>query len=94
MFVYKITNKINNKVYVGYDSYSKNKQHRRWIAHRYNYKNEKARDYNKVLYKAMRKYGIENFIFEVLEECFTFTFLKEREIFWIKYYKSTERKFC
>lgn len=38
----------------------------------------------------MRKYGLENFTFSILEEC-PQNKLKEREIYWIKYY-NTYRK--
>ena len=60
--IYKITNKINNKSYIGYS----NNIERRWQEHmaRYNCQQE----YNKVLYKAIRKYGLSNFSFEVIEE--------------------------
>ena len=39
------------------------------------------------LYVAIRKYGIENFTFEVIEECRQEE-LNEKEIYWIKYYNS------
>lgn len=38
----------------------------------------------------MRKYGIKDFIFEVLEECKREE-LNEKEIYWIKYYDSTNK---
>lgn len=44
-------------------------------------------DKNHPLYMAMRKYGIENFIIEPIEECKQDK-LNEREIYWIKYYNS------
>lgn len=47
----------------------------------------KIDDRNKVLYKAMRKYGVDNFTYEIIEKC-PKTLLKEREIFWIKYYNT------
>lgn len=58
--IYKITNQVNGKVYIGQ---SVNIKHR-WAEHRRRYENGKE-----ILYQAMRKYGIENFIFEILEEC-------------------------
>lgn len=61
--IYKITNKINNKSYIGISTDIED----RWEQHKnpYNHKRES----NKLLYKAFNKYGIENFTFEVLEEC-------------------------
>lgn len=41
--------------------------------------------YQTKLYNAMRKHGIENFSFEVIEECSSLE-LNEREIYWIEYY--------
>lgn len=38
----------------------------------------------------MRKYGIDNFCFEVIEEC-SEDELNEKEVFWIKYYDSFNR---
>lgn len=78
--IYKITNKINNKVYIG----KAINIYKRWIEHKNNMKYEK---YNQIIYKAMRKYGIENFSFEIIEECDKYI-LDEREKYWIRYYNS------
>lgn len=43
--------------------------------------------YNYHLYRSMRKYGIDNFEFSILEEC-AISELNEREKFWIQYYDS------
>lgn len=83
MGIYKITNKINGKVYIGQ---SVNIQ-KRWIKHKSNLRLNKS---NTILYYAFKKYGIENFLFEIIEEC-TQQDLNEREIYWIKYYDSTNR---
>lgn len=63
--IYKITNKINQKIYIG-QSVNISK---RWMAHRNGAFNPNNGQYNTPLYKAIRKYGIENFTFEILEEC-------------------------
>ena len=63
--IYKITNKINQKIYIG-QSVNISK---RWTAHRNGAFNPNNGQYNTPLYKAIRKYGIENFTFEILEEC-------------------------
>ena len=53
-YIYKITNRINQKVYIGQTSFSVEK---RWKEH--------VQDINKhldrPLYRALSKYGIENF---------------------------------
>lgn len=61
--IYKITNLLNGKCYIGQ---SKDIEVR-WKNHIWRYK-YKERD-NLFLYQAMRKHGIENFSFEVLQEC-------------------------
>lgn len=74
--IYKITNKLNGKIYVGQSVHLL----RRWTEHKRKYKNLKSR---KQLYQAMREDGIENFIFEIIEEC-PKELLNERELYWIK----------
>lgn len=76
--IYKITNQINQKAYIGQ---SKNISSR-WRAHRTKYQTEDT-----LLYRAMRKYGIDNFSFEVIEEC-DIDQLNDKEIFWIEYYNT------
>lgn len=77
--IYVITNQINGKQYVGL---SKN-CYKRWSDHySKSYYSTKKDDQEKVLYKAMRKYGRENFSFQILEEC-SEDKLAEREIYWI-----------
>lgn len=58
----------------------------RWSKHKRAYKNivEKSQ-----LYQAMREDGIENFIFEVIEEC-SKELLNERELYWINQYNSLQ----
>lgn len=76
--IYKIENKINGKVYIGQsvDVYRRLKKHIWEIGSN-----------NNVLYKAFRKYGIENFTYELIEEC-DIDKLDEREIYYIKKYNS------
>lgn len=76
--IYKIENLINGHCYIGQSVDIK----RRWRQHRTDYK---IIDYP--LYLAFRKYGLENFSFEIIEECSS-DLLNEREIYWIKYYNS------
>lgn len=81
--IYKIENIINHKVYIGQ---STNIQ-KRWIRHKSTAFNVDDHSYENPLYRAMRKYGIENFNFSVLEEC-SCEELNQRERFWIKKYNS------
>lgn len=81
--IYKITNKANGKVYIGQ---STNIQ-KRWAAHKSDAFNPKSDGYDYPLYRAMRKYGVHNFLFEVLEECLSEQ-LDEKEIAFIKQYNA------
>lgn len=78
--IYKIENLITHHVYIGQsvDIIT------RWRRHKDDCK-KGEKDYP--LYQAIRKYGIENFSFEVIEECLR-SQLDEREQYWIKYYDS------
>ena len=81
--IYKITNKINNKCYIGL---SKNIE-ARWKQHQTRYLDIGDKEYDKALYRAFRKYEINNFIWEIIEECSEQS-LSEKEIYWISYYDS------
>jgi len=80
--IYKISNKINKKAYIGYS----NNIEQRWEYHLTHFNCTK--EYNKTLYKAFRKYGINSFSFEIIEECFSREELLEREKYWIKFYNT------
>ena len=82
--IYKVTNNINKKVYIGQsvDIYS------RWNHHKSCCKNEKCHEYNTPFYRALRKYGLENFVYCVLEENVLRENLNMREMGWIEYYDS------
>lgn len=81
-FIYKITNILNNKCYIGQTHFTVEK---RWKEHKEDSHKESLR--KRPLYNAIRKYGIENFIIETLEEVEDIL-LNEREIYWIDYYNS------
>ena len=83
--IYKITNHINNKVYIGQTIGTLPK---RWREHCF-----QAKEGNKTyyLYQAMRKYGIENFSIEQIEVCPNQK-LNERECYWIKCHNSFGEK--
>lgn len=61
--IYKITNLINHKVYIGQSANIE----QRWKEHRKNINSKRL--YHYPLYRALRKYGVDNFSFEVIEEC-------------------------
>ena len=79
-YIYKITNLINGKEYIGKTSLTIEERFKQHI------KDSTRRDFEKrPLYDAMNKYGIENFIVEEIEQCNN-DLLNEREEYWIDYY--------
>lgn len=80
--IYKITSP-NDRIYIGQ---SENID-KRWYLHRYKPKGEKMT----FIHNSLNKYGWENHIFEIIEECDKKS-LNLREIYWIDFYKSNIRK--
>lgn len=64
-YIYKITNTLNKKCYIGQTRTPINK---RWNNHRFICTDINNKAYNYPLYKAFRKYSIDNFKWEILEE--------------------------
>ena len=82
-YIYKIVNDINNKIYIGKTSIT---IQNRWKQHQ-----KDATSTSKVhrpLYSAMRKYGINHFHIEEIEEVENDEIACKREIYWIEYYDS------
>ena len=77
--VYCITNKINNHQYVGMSGDIE----LRWKGHIYESRCCSSKSYDFVLYRAFRKYGINNFDFRILEECLDIETALVREAYWI-----------
>jgi len=80
--IYKITNLVNGKFYIGLSSNIE----ARWEDHKK--KKNCFNQYSKPLYRAFRKYGVNNFYFEVIEECAKHE-LGDREKHWIGTLKSS-----
>jgi len=83
--IYKVTNKINGKIYIGQTIHSLNK---RKNEHRYQSRNTKRTDYHKHFYNAIRKYGFDNFEWEILFENIEEKYLDEYEIWAINFYNT------
>ena len=83
-FIYKITNNINNKIYIGKTNRDINV---RFQEHIDSSNSINSPSYNYYLHRAFRKYGIENFSIDKIEEV-SEELINEREKYWIKYYDS------
>ena len=75
-YIYQIVNDINDKIYVGKTYRNINTRFQEHCSDCIRYKGK-----NRPLYNAMRKYGIEHFWIELLEETNN---PEEREKYWIK----------
>ena len=77
--IYKITNKLNNKAYIGQSIHIE----RRWQEHLQHGRHQPK----SVLHTAISKYGESSFIFEILENC-SVEELDAKEIYYIQYYNT------
>jgi len=75
MIIYKTTNLVNGKIYIGQDKNN----------------NSTYLGSGKILQFAFQKYGIENFSKEILEKCESTADLNEKEKYWISFYQSTNK---
>ena len=82
MIIYKATNLVNNKIYIGQTT---GYLSRRKYQHEY-YALKK--EDNIYFHNALRKYGIKNFHWEVIEKCKTNIELNEMEFHYIHQYNS------
>ena len=77
-YIYKTTNNINGKIYVGLHRVNDNAIDEKYLGS------------GKRLKYAIEKYGKENFSCEILEWCDSDDLLSEREIFWINQLNSMD----
>lgn len=84
IYIYIYTNKINGHRYVG----QTNNIQLRYNGHKSDSYNKNSHSYNYPLHNAIRKYGLENFKFEVIEEVKTREEANKKEKEWIKELKS------
>jgi len=80
--VYKITNLINNKIYIGQTTETLNQRFSRHCGYQLND--------GTYLHKAMQKYGVENFTIEQIDAANNQQELDELEIYWINFYNSCD----
>ena len=81
-FIYKVTNKINGKVYIGQSIFVPEKRLKE------HFRDARSAKYSsRPFYNAINKYGTDNFFIETIEEVDNDK-LNEREKYWIRYYNS------
>ncbi len=79
--VYLIKNKVNGKAYVGCSIDIEE----RWRGHIWETNSKKSTGYNFAIHRAIRKYGLDNFEFTILEQTED---TYNREKYWIERYDS------
>ena len=88
MLIYKVTNKVNGKVYIGK---TKGSVEARWKKHCYQAHDQK-RDHMKFkLQYAILEFGAENFTVEQIDCAATTEEANQKEMYWIKHYDSIEK---
>lgn len=88
MIIYKITNLINGKIYIGRTVHSIKK---RWSCHVSHSKHLSGRAMT-YIGRALKKYGPQSFKIEEIFKCNDFEELKEKEVYFINLYKSFNRQ--
>lgn len=86
MFIYKIENMINNKVYIGQTIHKIKSRYRTHLRCAINKKPHP-------LYNSMNHYGIDSFKLSEVEHCNSMEELNLREIHWMEFFNSQDRKF-
>jgi group I intron endonuclease len=81
MIIYKSTNKINGKVYIGQTTQTLEKRIKGHIK-------ESRIDNNRPFMLSINKYGSDNFTFEIIDTSNNIDELNEKEIYWIDFYNS------
>ena len=84
MFIYKATSKTTNKVYIGQSCQTLEKRISQHLSHAFT-----KQDPNNHFHNAIRKYGKQDFVFQVIEDGIEDAeTLNARERYWINYYDS------
>lgn len=87
-FIYTLQNNINLKIYVG----KTNDSDKRIKEHVY-VSNNGTRTNKHLIHKAIKKYGIDKFTFQTIEEFEDENECLEAEIFWIEFFRSDINRF-
>ena len=83
VYIYKITNRINNKIYIGQTTRDIKT---RYIAHKNSPNFKHTRQFP--LARAIKRYGWDNFTKEVIDTATSLEELNQKELFYINYFNS------
>jgi len=89
VIIYKVTNLINNKIYIGQTSNTLEVRKGQHLREAESEAVNKRR--NIYFHNALLKYGEENFNWEVIDEAYNQEELDEKERYWINFYQSTDK---
>src|SRR5216684_3806056 len=88
-YVYMILNLINGKMYIGRTTRLLTD---RWEEHiQVAYRSKEASTYkaqHKLIHRAIKKYGVHNFEFRIIQELSSFEGMCEAEKYWVAFYKT------
>lgn len=84
MWIYKITNDINNKVYIGQSSRNVKERFTRHL------NDAMSNRLDTHFCRAIRKYGPEHFHYKIIDTAQSQEELNQKEHYWINYYNSVE----
>jgi group I intron endonuclease len=90
-YIYTIFNHINGKIYVGQTNDPKTRWNNHiWTAFSKKEKKQKKQYY---IHKAIKKYGVDNFIFTIIQTLNNRAELNAAEKYWIKFFQSKNNEF-
>jgi group I intron endonuclease len=81
MIIYKSTNKITEKIYIGQTKHALDTRIKNHIK-------ESKQESNRPFMSSINKHGIDNFTFEIIDSANNLDELNDKEIYWINFYNS------
>jgi len=86
MIIYKCTNLLNGKIYIGQTT------NPLWYRADQHFRETRSVKKNTYFHNAINKYGAENFHFEQIDDADTIEDLNKKEQYWIQFYHSNDKK--